>query len=315
MDIAYSINEKYVDYCLVSVCSLLENNPGANVRIHILYDDLSQGAISKIRSFVTGRGAIVELHKVEEETVRGLVLQEWPRSAWYRIFLPMILGEEVHRVLYLDSDTVVAGPISDLFEIDMEGYSLAGCVDIMTLDDEIFNRLEYPKDAGYICSGVLLMNLDYFREHQVSSTILGYARDNADKLRYPDQDAINYVCRDSKMLLPLKYETMNSYFRNEEFVSKYKGDFAGMIEDPRIIHYAGVPPWFMETNIHIYSPLFWRYARQVGGVRLQHFSKGMTIVKNIVKYGLGRCGVSQFSGHCKVNLKKFIKKHRISLQS
>jgi len=245
--------------------------------------------------------------------VKGLILNDWPRSAWYRIFLPFILGEEVHRVLYLDSDTVVSGSLKDLFQMNMVGRSLAGCVDLMTLDDEIFERLNYPKSSGYICSGVLLMNLDYFREHGITEKILAYARENASILRYPDQDAINYICRNTKILLPLKYETMNSYFRSEEFVRRYKDDFPGMINDPRIIHYAGCPPWFLETNVHPYIHLFWHYAKEVGGIKLEHFSRGMTIPKNIIKYLLGRLGVKKYSCHCKINIKRFARRNNIRL--
>lgn len=314
MDIAYSINEKYVNYCLVSICSLLKNNKASLVRIHILYDDLSADAISRITHFVTQRGGEIQFHKIDDSAVAGLILQHWPKSAWYRIFLPTILDKKVHRVLYLDSDTVVSGPISDLFEIDMSDKSLAGCLDIITLQDEVFSRLNYPRDKGYICSGVLLMNLDYFRANNLSKSILDFARSNSDILVHPDQDAINYVCRDSKMLLPLKYETMDSYFRNEQFVAANKKDFAGMIEDPRIIHYAGCPPWFIETNTHIYSNLFWSYASEVGGVKLLHFSKGITILKNIVKFGLGKMGVNRYSAHCKINLKRFVRHHGITLK-
>lgn len=311
MDIAYSINEKYVGYCLVSVCSLLDNNRGCRINIHILYDSLLPDSINRIRDFIAQRGGNVVFHEVAEESVSGLILNSWPQSAWYRIFLPQILGEDVERVLYLDSDTIVSGPIAELFEMDMNGKSLAGCVDVMTLNDEVFTRLGYHKSLGYICSGVLLINLDYFRIHNITQEILSYAKKNAEVLKYPDQDAINYICRDTKLLLPLKYETMNSYFRNDEFVNLYHDQFADMIADHRIIHYAGCPPWFIETSVHPFTNLFWHYAKQVCGIKMCHFSSGMTILKNIVKFILGKVGVDKYNGHCKLSVRKFAKKHHI----
>lgn len=315
MDIAYSINEKYVNYCLVSVCSLLSNNKPSSVRIHILYDDLSDSALSRINDFISKRGGEVRFHKIDDAVVADLILQNWPKSAWYRIFLPQILGSDIHRVLYLDSDIVVSGSISELFEIDMTDISLAGCLDVITLQDEVFSRLNYSKDKGYICSGVLLMNLDYFRNHGLTKAILDFARNNSNLLIHPDQDSINFVCQDSKLLLPLKYETMDSYFRSREFIEAHKADFPGMIEDPRIIHYAGCPPWFIETNTHIYSKLFWRYASEVDGVELLHFSKGITILKNIVKFLLGKIGVERYSSHCKIRVNGFVKKYGIALKN
>lgn len=313
MDIAYSIDENYVGYCLVSICSLLENNTDETITVHILYDDLSVGSINRIKQFFYGRNGNVKFHQIDSSMVKGLILNDWPRSAWYRIFLPNLLEPEVDRVLYLDCDTIVAGSLSELFDLDMAENSLAGCVDIMTLDNSVYERLGYASSKGYICSGVLLLNLDYFRKYDLTNRILSFARENSFILKSPDQDAINYICQDSKILLPLKYETMNSYFRNDEFVNLYKDEFKDMILDPRIIHYAGCPPWFIETNVHIYSSLFWKYARIVGGIKMLHFSKGLYIIKNSIKYALGRLGYSKYSDHCKINATKFAHKHNINI--
>jgi len=56
MDIAYSIDEKYVGYCLTSIASLLDNNQNDDVIIHILFDDLSDSAVSRISDFMAKRG-------------------------------------------------------------------------------------------------------------------------------------------------------------------------------------------------------------------------------------------------------------------
>lgn len=41
MDIVYCINNKYVPYIEVSICSVFENNKEHNINIHILINDIS----------------------------------------------------------------------------------------------------------------------------------------------------------------------------------------------------------------------------------------------------------------------------------
>lgn len=53
LNIAYAINEAYVDYCIVSIASILKNNSGKQISFHILTDSLSAKAKSKIQDLIT----------------------------------------------------------------------------------------------------------------------------------------------------------------------------------------------------------------------------------------------------------------------
>ena len=74
---------------------------------------------------------------------------------------------------------------------------LAGCLDMSTFGNKLFAK--YFKDAvgvdtdAYFNSGVLLINLDYWREHNITQQLLDFVCTNPNKCLLHDQDAINAV--------------------------------------------------------------------------------------------------------------------------
>ncbi len=295
--VAYAINEPYIDYCLVSMVSLLENNKGASIWFHILTDTISEGGKEKIIGFLKSRNAQVSFHEVPDSKVSNLALNGWGKYAWYRLFLPELVESDIDRILYLDTDTIVCGSLSDLFAMDLSGVSLAGCMDIMGFYDGIFKRLGYPKKFGYICSGVLLMNLDYFRRHSLSRKIIEYSLQHPEKIDFPDQDSINCVCHPTMKLLPLKYDMLAPFFTNAGFIKSHEEEVKDMLHDPRIIHYAGCNPWIKRKDKHYYHDEFRKYADMVGGVTEKYGNPWHIRIRIWVKGILGRAGVSCFKDY------------------
>lgn len=56
-----------------------------------------------------------------------------------------------------------------------------------------FSRLEYDSKYGYFNGGMLLINLDYWRKHNVENRLKEYFRANLDKVVRNDQDIMNAV--------------------------------------------------------------------------------------------------------------------------
>lgn len=298
MNVAYAINEGYVDYCIVSMASLLKNNQKAEVHFHILTDRLSENAIQKLERFVSTEKAVISFHIIHDTDVADLTINDWSKHAWFRLFLPDKLDENIGRILYLDTDTIICGDLSELFNMDLENYSLAGCMDYMGFGDGIYKRLGYHESHGYICSGVLVMNLDYFRKHDLSRKIIRYARENPTLIQFPDQDAINFICHTSMKLLSLKYDMLAPFFTDKEFIRLHENDVREMLHDPKIIHYAGCNPWKKESPRHFYYDDFWKYAPMAGDIRkISVGGTGFTLLKYRVKTILGIMGLRKFSNY------------------
>lgn len=295
IDVAYAINEAYVDYCLVSMLSVITNNPQSRISFHILTDGLSTSAKSRLRQTHKQHIDDVFIYEIDESKINNLELAKFNRNIWLRIFLPELVDENIQRILYLDTDTIVCGDISELFSMDLTGCSLAGCMDYMGFSDDVYKRVGYPRKYGYNCSGVMVMNLDYFRENNLTKKILDYARSHAETLKFPDQDAINCVCHETMKLLPLKYDILSPFLSDADFIAQHKSEVKEILTDPKIIHYAGCNPWRKESRTkHYYESEFWNYAKQIGDIRREWSKSGVELLKRIIMMVLGQLGVSRY---------------------
>lgn len=249
MDIAFCVNDRYAEYIGVTVRSICETQAGSDVMIHVLSDSLTDKRRRVLEEIVEPFGNIrLVFYDVDDSALRGLK-DTWSIYTWYRVLLPGLLPADVHRVLYLDTDTLVAGDLSDLFSMDMTGKAIACAIDIMAFDDETFVRCRFPKDKVYVCAGVMMMNLDFWRENYLSEKIIRYGFEHDDQIRFPDQDTINILCRDTKMVLPMKYGIQECFFRDERLYSpSWRSQMLECVDDPRIVHYAGYAPWIKEFD-------------------------------------------------------------------
>lgn len=250
MHIAFCVNDGYAEYIMVSIKGLLDNNDSPIV-IHVLSDYISERNVGKLQDLV-GSYPFAELNVVivDDSKLRGLK-DTWTIYTWYRVLLPEILDKDVHRVLYLDADVLVTGNIGELFRLDMTDKAIAGTIDFQSKDSSTYQRCGYEPEKEYVCAGVMLMNLDYWREHDIANQVVRWGRDNNDRIRFPDQDSINYICCDAKILLPLKYDIVDGFFHDDYYYKNYSQELRECVESPVIIHYAGQAPWVVELSNHL----------------------------------------------------------------
>lgn len=139
----------------------------------------------------------------------------WPLVAWSRIFLPDLLPEE-KRVIYCDIDTLACRDLAELYAVDLHGKALGAVLEHYSHPGSHFNeRLNIPpEDPGYFNSGVLLMDLDRFRELDLTGRIVRYAAEHHDALTCPDQDALNGALSDEVMPLHPRWNWHDGLTRN-----------------------------------------------------------------------------------------------------
>lgn len=88
--------------------------------------------------------------------------------AFYLRLLAPTLLPDIDKALYLDCDLIVNGDIQELYNINLEDYAVAAVHDATLSYNIVKDYLgyDYWKD-GYFNSGVLLMNLRYWRTHNL----------------------------------------------------------------------------------------------------------------------------------------------------
>ena len=279
--IALCVNDGYIPYACVTIKSIIENHKNEVVNIHLLSDYISDKMRNRLDEVVKDSVSTnLHIHIVNDESLRGLK-DTWSIYAWYRIFLPQVLSNDIHRILYLDADTIVVGNLKELFTLNMDGIAIAGCIDPVSFNNQTFTRCGYESSKGYICTGVLLMNLDYWREYNLTDEIIYWAQQNSQNIIFPDQDTINYLCRDSKIILPLQYGIIGSFFQKSQYYQlPFIEELRNAIKSPKIIHYAGQAPWKIELSTHLMQKEWEKYNKMLKHpARRFYITKGLNFVK------------------------------------
>ncbi len=155
------------------------------------------------------------------------------KSPYARFFIPEYLSS-VSRCIYLDTDLIVCSDLNQLQLLDLHGNSSAcvidGGIDTSQQQQRLREKLKLDNPRQYFNSGVIVMDLDAWRDQQIQSKALAIAQDNYDLLDQMDQDALNIVLAGDWLVLDPKWNTSKG---------KANADFSD-----GIIHFLGkVKPW------------------------------------------------------------------------
>ena len=238
ISIAYAPDDNYVNQTVVSMKSALEHNE--QVEFIIMYSKLSDESMQKLGAV----GGSLRLIKMDESQFADLTLSKWVTvQAWFRIKLPD-LCKDLDKVLYLDCDTLIRGNLDELFSLDLTGKYLAGVKDVWGVSKYV-KRLGM-KSGVYVNSGMLLFNCDYCRKEHFFDKVVDFAKNNAKIIEFCDQDSINKVVDEHKLVISPKYNLMDTWWRGGyyEFEGEEETEYLQAKENPIIAHLTGLKPAF-----------------------------------------------------------------------
>ncbi len=255
MNILCSTDEKYAPYCGIMLTSLFVNSLGGDrINVYCMTDYLSSTSLKKFRQLADKYNATFTAIVVKREYVQGFPIKLTDHVslvAYYRLFAQMFLPKEVDKIIYLDCDMIVNGSLTELWNTDVEDKAMAAVYDENYLDDKIYQRLHYPRQNMYFNSGMLLLNLKYWRENKVMERCLKYIADYPERLLFHDQDTINTVLNRYIASLPITYNFQTGFlYRCAKFDSFLHKEIEETIrEEPVIIHFTGPSkPWHAFSN-------------------------------------------------------------------
>lgn len=248
----FAASEGYVKFCAVSITSIIDHHLNEKLRFHILTDSISKQSFKVLKNICQKANADLCIYNVDEKYLKTLEAYRGKRYTWYRILFDLYLDlnriiEKGHGLLlYLDTDIIINGSLNKLFDIDLKDKSLAAVPDICCNP----KRYEHLQIKNYFNAGVLLINVQYWKENHLYEKILewGCKELKSEDEDMPDQDALNVVCNTSKALLPIKYNYL-IWFQNYYKTSflRYNPEFETSIKegtkDLTIIHFATANPW------------------------------------------------------------------------
>ena len=305
MDLHNTINifcatdDNYVPYCGIMLTSVFENNKDVIVNAYVLIDNpLSKRSHRKMVQLADKYGQTIHFVKVDNSLVKNYPTKDmpyWSIAMYYRLFATELLPKEIDKILYFDCDIIVTGSLKQLFNIDLKNKAVAAAEDIFTYSNIRQCMLGYPENAGYFNSGVLLMNLDYWREHKIGEKCLQFLFENYAILSANDQDVLNAVLWDKRVRIPLVFnyqlQFLSKYFfelQKEEM----KQEVLSTYSSPVVIHYAyAIKPW----SIMFYKKPFlkeWEHYKHISpwkhiGRTLPKRKTFNNIIKRFIMWPLG----------------------------
>ena len=246
MNILVTLNAAYIAPLKVMLSSLLYANPGRQFDVYILHSALSEPDLAAISFGLDA--ARCRLHPIQ---IQGDLLHDapvtdrYPKEMYYRIFAAKYLPESLDRVLYLDPDMVVNGPLDSLYAMELGQYLFAAASHVKGAMQKLNElRLDMEQPGPYINSGVMLMHLSLLRREQNDQAVFRYIREHKSLLLLPDQDVISGIYASRILPLdPYRYN-MTERLYTLRLSSEAWLDLDWVRRHSAIIHYCGRnKPW------------------------------------------------------------------------
>ena len=302
--LAMACDDNYVRPTGTAIASILISNPGERFVIYLLTQGLRDDSIDILDGFA---GRYSDRLELKVTLVDGKDFADCPIRendhvsivSYFRIILPQIVPSESGRILYIDGDVLCIDSLRDFYDMELDGYAAATVHDERNDDDEIFERLEYPKANGYFGAGVMLINLDWWRERDVQGKCFDFIRKNPEKCLWHDQDALNKVLNGNVKWADFRYNFTQGFFFDKSALlldEKYFPDIDSALENPCILHFSATyKPWHVECN----SPckrMYREFYRSVTGEKLPLTRKlfGIERFKWNLKRVLNAIGIRRF---------------------
>ncbi len=251
LHVVFSADDSYSQHLGVAICSLLANFNYDEYRlvINILDGGISDLNKNRLRSLLVGKEAEILFHLVDRSLfVDFPEVSHLKLPTYYRLTISKIIPESVKRVLYLDSDIVVSGDLSQLADIDILGKTVA----VVEENNKSLSKfyLEHWGLKSYFNAGVLLIDLSKWKESNVEGRAREFIVNNKEKIRSADQDALNVVLESDYYQLENKYN-----------LPAYSFSRINRKVKPVIVHYIGArKPWHYEYA-SAYKKYYWHYLK------------------------------------------------------
>lgn len=254
--IFFAIDDGYIPFLAVAIKSLIENaSKEYEYIIKVLHTNVKENNVRKIKKFETENVNIefVNLSYYIKKVQDKLYTRDYyTNTTYFRMFLPE-LYPQYDKVLYLDSDIVVLGDISQLYNTEIGTNLVAAAPDDIIQYNKVFQEyaekvVGVVKYQNYFNAGILLMNLDQLRKFNFQDKFL-YLLGTVKFSVAQDQDYLNRLCKGRVTLINSQWDVMPVVNRK---INK---------EDIKIIHYNfAYKPWRFEDVQ--YKEYFWEYARK-----------------------------------------------------
>lgn len=270
INLLYCGNYKVFDGLLISLLSMTKYTKSP-IKVFVItmdlqninseYRPISQSQIDYLESMlkeVNSESSILlfDISKIFlEETKNSPNLKNnYTPYTLARLFADKI-PEIPNKILYLDTDTIMHGDISPVFETDIEDYEFAAAIDFL---GKFFIRYNYQN------AGVLLLNMKKIRETKLFSRARNLIKTK--KMAFPDQDALNKLV-ENKKFISTKYNEQRMLHKKTVI-----HHFCKSIRWFPFFHTVNIKPWNVDDvrkvyKLHCYDDVLDEYKKRISNLK------------------------------------------------
>lgn len=272
LNVLYLTDNNYAVFAGVSITSLFINNKDIDeIVVYIIDDNIANDNKEKLIKLATEYGRQIIFLDLTDgiKTLERMGIPKYRNSytTYLKLFTFNLLPDTVERILFIDSDTVIVGSLSEILDIDMKGYMIGAVRDGITHPYKM--ALGYNENDSWFNMGVMLVDVKKWKTEDAQTKIIEQLKRRKAYVAV-DQDLLNITQHNNIMTLHPKYNaTPHHYvYKDEDFLKALpqKGFYdlktlKEAQESPVIRHFErfiGYSAWNKNT-IHPYAQLFNNY--------------------------------------------------------
>jgi len=285
--VVFACDETYAMPLATAMLSLAEAYQGDQpLDIYVLFNRFREAIQQRVVSPISGTKASIQWIFIDLDEFESFsTLAYTSRMTYARLKIADLLPRGISRALYLDADILVLDDVERIFETELNGSILGAITDGLDAKLKAGHRdVEgVPRVHDYFNAGVLLIDLNLWREKLISNKVLRYLEDYP-RSGYADQDALNVVC-------DLQWKQLESRWNYQEC---WKNNIAEIpcLQRPGIVHFVTAEkPWHAGIN-HINAKFY------------DSFRKRTCFTRSAPNRLLDKCRDMSYKVKC--NVKKYV---------
>lgn len=125
MNIYITTGRKNLKYAYVAIKSLFQNNQDREIHLYVVSEDLTQDDMAHEIKLAEEYGHFIHILRFDEEKAGKYIhidkKDHWPIGTMSSYWLfHELLPKEVDRIMVIESDTVIVGDLSNIYDMDFE---------------------------------------------------------------------------------------------------------------------------------------------------------------------------------------------------
>ena len=253
--IFFACDDNFIKYTVVSLYSIIQNaSKDRKYRVYVLHTEASPEMKRAVLELGNDNFEISfeDVTEYLEAIADKLPLRDYySKTTYYRLFIAEKF-KQYDKAIYIDSDTIVQGDISELYDTDIGDAYVGACHEqAMVQVDEYGTYVEKVigiSRHNFFNAGMILINCEQFRAHRVLDKFIAHLH-VYNFVVTQDEDYLNLICKD------------HVYFLDQRWNTEIFGTIAYPIEEAKILHYIMTSkPWHYHDCRH--GEIFWKYAKE-----------------------------------------------------